>query len=104
MLKLSQLVIDAPATVGEHFRFLGYKPAFEYQNGVPTQKIKGYRCELVMLDRGYAALYVTVPKEPENLVFDSPVAVTDLVIKAYVINGKSRIVATATAIEPLAVD
>ena len=101
MLKLNQLVIDAKATVGERFRFLGYKPTFEYQNGVPTQKIKGYRAEIVMLDRGYSTLYVTVPQAPENLAFDSPVTVNDLVIKAYVINGKSRIVATATTIEPL---
>ena len=101
MLKLNQLVIDAKATVGEHFRFLGYKPAFEYQNGVPTQKIKGYRAEIVMIDRGYATLYVTVPQPPENLAFDSPVEVKDLVLKAYVIAGKCRIVATATTIEPL---
>lgn len=104
MLKLNQLVIDAKATVGEHFRFLGYKPAYEYANGAPTQRIKGYRAEIVMLDRGYSTLYVTVPQAPENLAFDSPVEVKDLVLKAYVINGKSRIVATASSIEPLAVD
>ena len=101
MLKLNQLVIDAKATVGEHFRFLGYKPSYEYQNGAPTQRIKGYRAEIVMLDRGYATLYVTVPQEPNHLAFDSPVEVKDLVLKAYVISGKCRIVATATAIEPL---
>ena len=101
MLKLNQLVIDAKATVGEHFRFLGYKPAYEYANGAPTQQIKGYRAEIVMLDRGYATLFVTVPKEPENLAFDSPVTIDNLVIKAYVMGGKCRIVATATTIEPL---
>lgn len=101
MLKLNQLVIDAPATVGEHFRFLGFKPAYEYANGQPTQKIKGYRCEVVMLDRGYATLYVTVPQEPNHLAFDSPVTIDNLVIKAYVIGGKCRIVATASSIEPL---
>lgn len=104
MLKLNQLVIDAPATVGDHFRFLGFKPAYEYANGQPTQKIKGYRCEVVTLDRGYSTLYVTVPQAPENLAFDSPVTLNDLAIKAYVINGKCRIVATATSIEALTVE
>ena len=104
MLKLNQLVIDAPATVGDHFRFLGFKPAYEYAKGQPTQKIKGYRCEVVMLDRGYSTLYVTVPQAPENLAFDSPVVVKDLVLKAYVISGKCRIVATASSIEALTVE
>lgn len=104
MLKLNQLVIDAHATVGEHFRFLGYKPAYVYANGVQTQQIKGYRCELVLIDRSYEVLYVTIPNQPDNLAFDSLVDVHDLVLKAYVISGKCRIAANASSIVPVAIE
>lgn len=98
MLKLNQLQIDPYMTVGDHFRYLGAKTAYVYENGQPTDKVKGYRCQIAMVDRGYDTLYVTVPAMPEIPV-DSPVRLADLEISAYAIEGKARISAKATAIE-----
>lgn len=41
MLKLNQLKIDPYMTVGDHFRYLGAKTAYVYENGQPTDKVKG---------------------------------------------------------------
>ncbi|RHP12227.1 hypothetical protein DWZ82_13890 [Butyricicoccus sp. AF35-5AC] len=100
MLKLNQLQIDPYLTVGDHFRFLGCKTAYVYEKGQATNKVKGYRCQLALVDRGYETFYVTVPTAPEIPV-DTPVRVTDLEIKAFIIDGKPRISAKATAIEPI---
>lgn len=100
MLKLNQLRIDPYLTVGDHFRYLGAKTAYVYENGQATTKVKGYRCQLALVDRGYETFYVTVPTAPEIAV-DTPVRITDLEIKAFVIDGKPRISAKATAIEPI---
>ena len=99
MLKLNQLRIDPYLTVGDHFRFLEAKTAYVYEKGEATSKVKGYRCKLAMVDRSYDTFFVTVPTAPE-LPVDTPVRVTDLEIKAFVIDGKPRISAKATAIEP----
>lgn len=99
MLKLNQLRIDPYLTVGDHFRFLEAKTAYVYEKGEATSKVKGYRCKLAMFDRSYDTFFVTVPTAPEIPV-DTPVRVTDLEIKAFVIDGKPRISAKATAIEP----
>ncbi|WP_270580459.1 hypothetical protein [Butyricicoccus sp. OF27-2pH9A] len=99
MLKLNQLRIDPYLTVGDHFRFLEAKTAYVYEKGEATSKVKGYRCKLAMVDRSYDTFFVTVPTAPEIPV-DTPVRVTDLEIKAFVIDGKPRISAKATAIEP----
>ena len=76
MLKLNQLQIDPYLTVGDHFRFLGCKTAYVYEKGQATNKVKGYRCQLALVDRGYETFYVTVPTAPEIPV-DTPVRVTD---------------------------
>ena len=99
MLKLNQLRLDPYLTVGDHFRFLEAKTAYVYEKGEATSKVKGYRCKLAMVDRSYDTFFVTVPTAPEIPV-DTPVRVTDLEIKAFVIDGKPRISAKATAIEP----
>ena len=100
MLKLNQLKIAPYLTVGDHFRFLEAKTAYVYEKGEVTSKVKGYRCKLAIVDRGYDTFYVTVPTTPEIPV-DTPVRVTDLEIKAFIIDGKPRISAKATAIEPI---
>lgn len=101
MLKFNQLVIDAKATVGDHYRYLGYRPAYVYANGQPTTEIKGYRVKIALVERGYNTLDVTIPQSPGDIPIDSPVRIEGLTIKAYVIDGKSRITATANSIEPV---
>ena len=99
MLKIYQLVIDATETAGEHFRYLGVKTAYVYRNGQPTTEIKDYRVTLALVERGYNTLDVTIPQPPGDIPIDSPVKIEGLTIKAYVIDGKSRITATSSSIE-----
>ena len=95
MIRFNQLKIDPYLTAGDHFRFLDAQTAFVYENNQPTSKVKGYRCRLVMVDRGYGTFSVTVPTMPD-LVADTPV--NDLEISVYMIEGKPRISAKASSI------
>lgn len=98
MIRFNQLKIDPYLTAGDHFRFLDAQTAFVYENNQPTSKVKGYRCRLVMVDRGYGTFSVTVPSVP-NVAPDTPVRINDLEINLFMIDGKPRIFAKASSIE-----
>lgn len=99
MIPFKKIVIDVPSTVGEHFLFASYRPAYEYENGAPTTKIKGYRCQLILLDRQCSTLDVTVPTKPD-VASGMAVCATDLELHLYQIKEKTVLTAKATAIVP----
>lgn len=100
MLKFSKIVIDTGMTVGENFLFASCRPAYEYEHGVQTTRIRGYRCRIILLDRDCAEIDVLVPSEPD-IPSGTPVRLTDLELHLYSINGKAGLTAKATSIAPV---
>ena len=99
MLSLRDLVID-PKTLGTKLLLVDVRPAYEYQEGKRTDRIVGYRYEIVLPDKGFEKLAVEI-EGPQQL--DKPdgyaeVAFDGLEIYAYQQNGTIAVGARATGI------
>lgn len=99
MLALRKVVVDVPMTVGETFLFASCRPAHEYKHGAPTDRIIGYRCRIILVDRECAEINVLVPTQPD-FPTGTPVRLTDLELHLYEVNGKAGLTAKATSIIP----
>jgi len=63
-LKVTDAIID-PATVGEHFLLASVAPIKEYVNGNATDRIAGYRYNVILVDKKYSEFTVKIegPKQ-----------------------------------------
>lgn len=59
MLKLTDAIVD-PATIGEHFLLSSVTAIKEYVNGSATDRIIGYRYNIILVDKKYSEFTVKI--------------------------------------------
>ena len=102
-LNVRDLVINVRETIGDNLILTEIHDAYEYQNGVRTDKVIGQAYTVLLPQRGYAALTVKVPgarKLDVDLGAGNMIRVRfqGLVIKPYAISGRTGVSAKADSI------
>ena len=99
--------IDANKPVGNNLILIGVRPYYRYEDGKKTDKVEGYRYDIVLANRKYEQISVKIAGE-QRLAFtedDSgiPVKFENLELRIYYQWHPSSydVSATATDIHPL---
>ncbi len=64
MLKVTDAIVS-PATIGQHYLLSTVTPVKEYVNGNATDRITGYRYNIILVDKKYSEFTVKIegPKQ-----------------------------------------
>lgn len=62
-MDVSHLAIDSYASVGKTLILVNVTPSYAYENGTRTDKLEGYRYEIVLPEKAYEKLSVRIPGE-----------------------------------------
>ena len=60
MVKVTDVKIDVPATVGNKLLLVDIKPRYEYDNNQRTDKVAGYGYTVVLPDKAFEKLTVKI--------------------------------------------
>ena len=109
MIKVTDLKIDAKATIGDYVYLSSIVPAYQYVNNQPTSEIIGYQYRVACPALDFAILGVKIlgPKKIEKpTTGQARVAFDGLEIYLYWSreDQKFRVAARATAVKILSVD
>lgn len=102
-MKVTDVVVDASATMGKKLWVVDVVPAYEYVNGQRTQNVTGYRYVTVLPERKMEKISVKIdgaaqmeaPNGYVEVVFDG------LEVNLYWANGDYNVSAKATAVRPV---
>lgn len=99
MLNIKDLKFD-PRSLGSKLLLVDVRPAYEYQEGKRTDRIVGYRYEIVLPDKGFEKLAVKIegPQQMDKPDGYAEVVFDGLEIYAYVSGGQIQVGARATGI------
>lgn len=103
-MDIKDVVIDAYKTVGTELLLVGVAPSYAYEDGKRTDKIVGYKYEIVLLQHAYDKVSVKIEGDlrielQENeAVF---VALENLTLTPYWTPQGYRISTNATGIKPV---
>ncbi|MCD8145859.1 MAG: hypothetical protein LUD84_01040 [Clostridiales bacterium] len=105
MLKITDLKVDTPATVGSSMLLVEVRPRFEYQNGQRTETITGYNYVVALPSRSFKTISVRIEgrqlmDEPEEGSYMN-VEFSDLELFIYWAQGQYSVGARATGIHPV---
>lgn len=104
MIRVTDIIADTNKTLGTQLWLTGVRPYYQYNGGVRTGVIDGYKYTVAAMDRGLRKIDVKIPGEqimetPEKHV---PVRVSGIEIKIYrQRDGDYGVTATATGIAPI---
>lgn len=100
MVKVTDVKIDVPATVGNKLLLVDIKPRYEYDNNQRTDKVAGYGYTVVLPDKAFEKLTVKIDGKQQMEITDGYVEVyfTDLELYIYWAQGQYAVGARATGI------
>ena len=100
MVKVTDVKIDVPATVGNKLLLVDIKPRYEYDNNQRTSNITGYGYTVVLPDKAFEKLTVKIDGQQQMDITDGYVNVnfTDLELYIYWAQGQYTVGARATGI------
>ena len=100
MIKVTDIKIDVPATVGNKLLLVDIKPRYEYDNNQRTSNITGYGYTVVLPDKAFEKLTVKIDGKQQMDITDGYVDVNfaNLELYIYWTQGQYAVGARATGI------
>lgn len=100
-MNISDIVIDANASVGKNLLLTNITPVYTYKNNQRTDEVNAYKYHVAMMERNLEKIAVKIEGQklletPDNGYLE--VAFEGLSLSIYTMNGQPQISARATGI------
>lgn len=63
-MKLSDVKVDTDKTFGKKLWLVDVAPAYEYKDGVKTDRLEGYRYTITLPEKNFEKISVRIPGDP----------------------------------------
>lgn len=100
-MRVSDLVIDAYATMGQTLLLTDITPVFDYKNNHRTDEILGYKYHVAMTERRLEKVAVKIEGQKLLEISDDDyleVEFQGLELSVYTMNGQTQVSARATGV------